>query len=173
MPEAGRSAACGHPTRRGGLCQNPPMVGSASGRCYQHQGIASTEAEVQASRENPIKHGYFVTGFLDDDERALFGRVLEGEIDPGVIKREVIAALVVRAARLTKWEADEQAIAGSATAVFSELRKTLDSISPEEIRLEHAWDPKEVADIVEEVFRSEPDLLDRLAAGDNDRGQRG
>lgn len=138
------------------------MKASPTGRCYHHQGLPSTEAELRASRENPLKHGYFVTGFLDEEERSLFQRVLEGDLDPGHLKRQVIAALVVRAARVTKWEAEGEPITGFATDVFAELRKALDSVSPDELRVSHSWDQAEVAAQVREILREDVELTLRL-----------
>lgn len=151
---------CGHPTKRGGLCRQYPMQGSE--RCYVHQGLEPTEAERQASRTNRTTHGYFVQGFLDDDEEALFERVLEGQADPGELKQHVVGALVVRANRMMRWEAEGQQVSGFATEVFGELRKALESISTEELRVEHSWDDVEVAQQVRRVLDEDPELLVRL-----------
>lgn len=148
---------CGAPTKRGGLCRQYPMGGSD--RCYVHQGLPPTEAE-RASRGN-TKHGYFVSGFLDDEERELFARVLEGVADVGELKQEVIAALFVRANRMTRWEAEGQPISGFANEVFGELRKALESVTPDELRVQHSWDDAEVAAQVERVLGEDPELLVR------------
>lgn len=151
---------CGQPTKGGGLCRNYPMQGTD--RCYVHTGLPPTAAEQAASRRNPVVHGYFVSGFLDDEERELFQQVLDGELDPAAVKREVIAALIVRAARMTKWEAEGQQVSGFTTDVYAELRQALDSVTPDELRLQHSWDDAEVGEQVARVLAGDPCLLIRL-----------
>lgn len=151
---------CGHPTRRGGVCRNHPMGGSK--RCHRHAGLPTTAAQREASRTARTTHGYFVSGFLDDDERELFVAVLEGTLDPGELKRHVIAALVVRAARMTKWEGEGQPVSGFTTEVFGELRKALETVTPEELRVKHSWDDAEVAEQVRRVLGANPELVLRL-----------
>lgn len=151
---------CGAPTTRGGLCRNHRMGGSD--RCHLHVGMDPTEAREEAWHTGPLKHGYFVTGFLDDEEKELFARVLEGTTDVGALKQQVIAALVVRANRMTRWEAEGQPISGFATEVFGELRKALESITPDELRVQHTWDTAEVAAQVEHVLAHDRELLIRL-----------
>lgn len=85
--------------------------------------------------------------------------MLEGQADPDELKQHVIGALVVRANRMMRWEAEGQQISGFATEVFAELRKALESISPEEVRVEHSWDDAEVADQVRRVLDEDPELL--------------
>jgi hypothetical protein len=97
---AGDEARCGAPTQRGGVCRNHPMAGQE--RCHHHIGLDPTEAQQRARAEGNRKHGYFVTGFLDEDEREHFRRVLEGTEELGELKRHVIAALVIRANRMMR-----------------------------------------------------------------------
>lgn len=155
------AARCGHPTRRGGLCRAHALAGG-DGRCYAHSGLPRTPAEIAASRTNARKHAYFVSGFLDEGERALFESVLEGTVDPGEIKRHIIAALVVRAARMTKWEGEGKPVSGFTTEVFGELRKAVESVTPDELRVKHSWDDAEVAAQVERVLAGDLELLVRL-----------
>lgn len=152
-----RSRRCRHPTQRGGLCRRPPMAGSE--RCHHHVGLEPTEAERRASRENPVKHGYFVAGFLDEDEREIFRAVLEGEIEPSEIQRQVIGALVVQAVRMMRWEAKGEEVSGLATSVFAELRKSLDALDPEALTIEHTWDDAEIHQAVTKLLREDREIL--------------
>lgn len=158
--DAAAEDRCGHPTTRGGLCRQYPMAGAE--RCYHHAEIDPTEDEQAAARSNPVQHGYFVKGFLDEDEKRVFEAVLEGHADPGEIKQHVLAALVVRANRMMAWEANGREVSGFANEVFGELRKVLESISPDELTVQHSWDAAEVARQVEEVLEEDPELLVRL-----------
>lgn len=159
--EETNGARCGAPTRRGGLCKNHPMAGQQ--RCHVHlDGLEPTEAEQAARREGPLRHGYFVSGFLDDEERELFARVLEEGADIGALKQNVIAALTVRADRMMRWEAEGQNISGFATDVFTELRKSLEALQPDELEVQHSWDTDEVARQVEAVLEADRGLLIRM-----------
>jgi hypothetical protein len=151
---------CGAPTRRGGVCRNHPMAGQD--RCHHHIGLDPTEAQERARREGNRKHGSFVTGFLDEDEREHFRRVLEGTEELGELKRHVIAALVIRANRMMRWEAEGEQVSGFATEVFGELRQALESIGADELAVEHSWDVAEVHDQVEAVLEADPELLCRV-----------
>lgn len=151
------SDRCGHPTRAGGVCQRSPMVGSD--RCHQHGDLEPTEAERRASRENPIEHGYFVSGFLDEEEEAIFRAVVDGELEPSAIQRQVIGALVVRAVRMLRRESEGEEVSGLATSVFAELRKSMDAMDPAEVRVESAVSRAEISQAVTELFREDRDLL--------------
>lgn len=154
----GDKPRCGGPTKRGGMCRQYPM--GASDRCYVHQGLPPTQAE-QASR-GQTKHSYFVSGFLNDEGRELFAKALKGVAEVGELKQGVIAALIVRANRMTQWEAESQPISGFANELFGELRKALDSVTPDELRAQHRWDDAGVAVQVDHVLSEGPELLVRL-----------
>jgi len=153
---------CGAPTRSGRPCQR--QVTNIDGdHCHLHSDMVdTTEAEAEASRQAAVTHGYFVSGFLDEDERELFREVLRGRADIGELKENVIAALVVRANRMLKWESQGQEVSGFATEVFEELRKALESIEPDELTIEHAWDDQQVVGQVEQLLREDTDLLLRV-----------
>lgn len=148
---------CGHPTRQGGLCQRSPMAGGD--RCHQHGGLEPTEAEKAASRSNPIEHGYFVSGFLDERERAIFEAVASGEIEPSEIQRQAVAALVVRAMRMLEREAQGGDVAGLTTGAFAELRKSMEAMDPDAFRVEHAFSDADIARQVQRVLREDDEVL--------------
>lgn len=154
---SGGSELCGHPTREGGLCQRSPMAGSD--RCHQHGDLGPTEAERRASRENPIEHGYFVSGFLDERERRVFRAVVDGELEPSTIQLQAIAALVVRAMRMLRREAQGEEVSGLATSVFAELRRSMEAMEPDELRVESEVSPAEISQVVTKLFREDRDLL--------------
>lgn len=153
---------CGHPTKSGRPCRR--SVTTIDGdRCHQHSDlIETTEAEREASRSNAVTHGYFVSGFLDEDEKELFREVLRGRADIGELKENIVAALVVRANRMLRWEARGEKVSGFATEVFEELRKALESIEPDELKIEHAWDEAEIVGQVERLLREDEELLLRV-----------
>jgi hypothetical protein len=153
---------CGAPTRSGRPCQR--QVTNVDGdRCHLHSDLVdTTEAEAETSRNNAVTHGYFVSGFLDEEERELFREVLRGRADIGELKENVIAALVVRANRMLKWESQGENVSGFATEVFEELRKALESIEPDELTIEHAWDEQQVIGQVEQLLREDDELLLRV-----------
>jgi len=153
---------CGAPTQAGRPCRR--YVTSLDGdRCHLHSDLVeTTEAEAQASREAAVTHGYFVSGFLEEDERELFREVLRGRADIGELKENVVAALVVRANRMLRWESEGQEVSGFATEVFEELRKALESIEPDELTIEHAWDEAEIVGQVEQLLREDDELLLRV-----------
>jgi hypothetical protein len=153
---------CGAPTNSGRPCRR--HVTNVDGeRCHLHSGLVdTTEAEAEASREAAVTHGYFVSGFLDEEEKELFREVLRGRADIGELKENVIAALVVRANRTLKWESKGQEVSGFATEVFEELRKALESIEPDELTIEHAWDEQQVVGQVEQLLREDDELLLRV-----------
>lgn len=115
---------CGHPTRDGSPCRRRPLGGGGS-RCSRHAGLPSTEAERAAAKRAALKHGYYLSGFLDEDERELFQRVCDGQVDPGDIVRQMTAALYVRAMRMTFWESEDGEPSALTTAAFAELRQAL------------------------------------------------
>lgn len=74
-----------------------------------------------------MKHGYFLNGFLNEDERALYERVATwGEVESWELKRALIAAMVVRAARMTLWEAEDGEASPHTAAAYTQLRQTLE-----------------------------------------------
>lgn len=154
---SGEANQCGHPIQDGGLCRRSPMGGSDL--CHQHGDLEPTEAERRASRENPIEHGYFVAGFLDEEEEQLFRAVVEGELEPSAIQRQSVAALFVRAMRMLEWEARGEDVSGLTTSVFAELRKTMDAMEPAELRVESEVSQAEISQVVTKLFREDRDLL--------------
>jgi hypothetical protein len=158
--EPDASNRCGAPTQRGGLCRNPPMAGAD--RCHLHVGLEPTHDQRRAQVEGGTKHGYFVQGFLDEDEKEHFRQVVEGTRELGELKRHVVAALVVRANRIMRWEAEGQQVSGFTTEVFGELRKSLEAMTADELKVDHSWDIAEVADQVEAVLAQDPQLLLRV-----------
>lgn len=160
LPDAEREDRCGAPTTRGGLCRKHPMAGSD--RCHLHSGLDPTEARKEAWRTAGLKHGYFVTGFLDDEEKELFAEILEGTADVGELKQELIAALIVRINRMLKWEAEGQQISGFLNEAIGELRKVLESVTPDELSIQHSWDDAEIAAQVDRVLGEDPELLVRM-----------
>lgn len=158
-------AACGHPTRSGGLCSRSPMAGSP--RCHQHAGLETTEAEQEASRVNPVEHGYYFSGFVDEDERELFQAVADGAVDLALVQRQVIAALVVRAVRMLEREAEDPDLAGLTTSAFAELRKALDALDPDALTVEHTVDFREVQEHVQGILNDDPELAVRLVKPEN------
>ncbi len=153
---------CGAPTEAGRPCRR--QVTNLDGdRCHLHSELVeATGAEREASRSNAVTHGYFVSGFLDEDEKELFREVLRGRADIGELKENIVAALVVRANRMLKWEAQGEKVSGFATEVFEELRKALESIEPDELTIEHAWDEAEIVGQVERLLREDEELLLRV-----------
>lgn len=151
---------CGHPTRHGGACRKGPLT--PGGRCAIHARLPPTPKQQEAARRNPVKHAYFVAGFLDEEERELFHRVLEGTLEPGALRGEVVAALVVRCVRMLRWEAEGKKVAALATAAFAELRQSLAALQPGEMRVRHSWDDAEVAAQVQRVLQADPELVARL-----------
>lgn len=155
--DQGQELACGHPTRSGGLCSRSPMAGSP--RCHQHAGLEATEAEREASRMNPVEHGYYFSGFVDEDERELFQAVADGAVDLALVQRQVIGALVVRAVRLLEREAEDPNLAGLTTSAFAELRKALGALDPDALTIQHTVDFHEVQAHVQEVLGEDPQRL--------------
>lgn len=117
-------AACGHPTRNVGPCRRPPLGGGA-GRCSRHAGLPSTKAERDAAKRAALKHGYYLSGFLDDAEKELFQRVCDGQVEPGDIVRQMTAAMYIRVMRMTLWESEDGEASPLTTAAFAELRQAL------------------------------------------------
>lgn len=153
---------CGAPTQAGRPCRR--QVTNLDGdRCHLHSDLVeATEAEREAARSNAVTHGYFVSGFLGEDEKELFREVLRGRADIGELKENIVAALVVRANRMLRWEAEGREISRFATEVFEELRKALESIEPDELKIEHAWDEAEIVGQVERLLREDEELLLRV-----------
>lgn len=165
MSEEERSDAsgedrCGHPTKQGGLCRRSPMAGSEF--CHQHGDLEPTEEEKQASRRNPIKHGYFVSGFIDEREHAIFRAVVDGEVELRDIQRNVIAALVVRTVRMLKREAAGEDVTGLTTSAFAELRKSIETMDPESFHVEHTWSMEEIRLGVERLLQEDDELVLRM-----------
>lgn len=151
---------CGAPTKRGGMCRNPPMAGAE--RCHLHVGLEPTEDQRRAQQEGGTRHGYFVQGFLDEEEKEHFREVVEGTRELGELKRHVVAALVIRANRMMRWEAEGQQVSGFTTEVFGELRKSLESMTADELKVDHSWDIAEISQQVEQVLAEDPELLLRV-----------
>lgn len=156
---------CGHPTQAGGLCSRPPLVGGE--HCHQHAGLEATEAEQEASRRNPVEHGYYFSGFVDEQERAVFRAVADGRADLADIQRRVVAALVVRAVRMLKHEHEDPDMAGLTTGAFAELRKTLNALDSEALEIEYTFDVEEVRRYVQGILNDDPELAARLIHSEN------
>lgn len=151
---------CGARTSDGGICRNFPMGGTD--RCRHHVGLEPTEAEKRSWKEGELKHGYFVAGFLNEEEREHFRRVVEEGADYGKLKRQMIAALVVRTDRMLRWEAESGEPSRFTSKSFAELRRLLDSLEPEELEVEHSWSIGEVQAHVDAILREDDELLCRV-----------
>lgn len=153
----GRQESCGHPTKAGGLCSRSPMAGSE--HCHQHAGLGTTQAEQEASARNPVEHGYYFSGFVDEDERELFKAIADGDVDLGELQRQIVGALTVRAMRVLEWEAQGRDVSGLVTSAFAELRKAMDAMDPDAFRIEHSFDYQEIRETVDELFAEETRLV--------------
>lgn len=148
---------CGHPTTTGAPCRNHPL-GGPNKRCFRHSGIPSTEKQLAANR----KHGYFVKGFLDDEERARFEEFVRGGVEPANLKERLIAALILRAERMMRWEGSGERgerVSGYTTGAFAELRQTLETVDIGEPVREAVLDEVELLQRMEALLRSDRDLL--------------
>lgn len=127
---------CGHPTRDGSPCRRPPLAGGGE-RCSRHAGLPTTRKERDAAKRAAVKHGYYVSGFLDETERDMFRRIAEGHVDPGEIVRQSVAALYVRAMRMAFWEGEDGEASPLTTAAFAELRQHLADRGYYEVNVAH------------------------------------
>ncbi|MCA1813535.1 MAG: hypothetical protein LC624_06245 [Halobacteriales archaeon] len=118
--------ACGYGTRNATSCRRPPLAGGG-GRCSRHAGLPSTQAERDAAKRAALRHGYYLSGFLDETEREMFERICEGEVDPEELCRQTAAALYIRAMRMTFWESEDGEASPLTTQAFAELRQTLEA----------------------------------------------
>lgn len=147
---------CGHPTTTGAPCRNRPL-GGPNKRCFRHS-MPSTEKQLAANR----KHGYFVKGFLDDEERARFEEFVRGGVEPANLRQRLIAALILRAERMMRWEGSGERgekVSGYTTDAFAELRQALESLGVTEPVAEAVLDEVELLQRVEVLLRSDRDLL--------------
>lgn len=152
--------SCGHPTQAGGLCSRSPMTGSD--RCHQHAGLEPTEAEAEASKSNPVEHGYFFTGFREEWEKFVYHAITDGRLSPAEIQRQVMAALVVRSIRLLRWESEGKDVSKLTTRSLAELRKTLNALDPEALKIKHTYEYDEILESVKEIVRDDPAFVARL-----------
>lgn len=159
--EAPGPAMCGHPTQTGGPCRNPPL-GGPNPRCFRHSGIPSTAAERAASRQNATKHGYFVSGFLDEQERQRFEDYVRGGLEPVDLRQRMVAALILRAERMMRWEDSGERgerVSGYTTDAFAELRQSLEGLPVGGAEKQAVMDDVELLQRVEALLRSDRELL--------------
>lgn len=154
-------AICGYPTQAGGPCRNAPL-GGPNRRCFRHSGIPTTKAEQEASRQNATKHGYFVSGFLDKEERARFEDFLAGGLEPEDLRQRMVAALILRAERMMRWEDSGERgerVSGYTTDAFAELRQSLEGLPVEAAEKQEVMDDVELLQRVEVLLRADRELL--------------
>jgi hypothetical protein len=130
-------------------------------RCHLHIGLARTQAEIEAARAKPLKHGYYAKTLLEG-EAPLF----EDSLDEVKKKRQVLlesaAFLRVRAIRVAAWEANQVKDGTSppsahTLAAFAALREALRALPDEEEAHECLTD-EEVRKHVD-VLLADPELF--------------
>lgn len=70
---------CGAKTRAGGTCKAPAMK---NGRCRVHGGSSTGPNDAaRPGNTNAVKHGFYSSALLDDEERELYSRAEIGSLD--------------------------------------------------------------------------------------------
>lgn len=156
----GAPRACGHPTREGRPCSRAPLAG-AGGRCHNHAGLESTEAQRAASRRNPVTHGWLVRTFRNDDHRELYERVAGREVGPEELRQQALAALAVRVARIVEWENQNNKTSPLTERALKQLLKALPEPPPEPQTPapSSATDHVELVRRVEAILEENPEVL--------------
>lgn len=160
--DAPRDASCGEPTRDGTPCPITPLSGSG-GRCHRHAGLLPTWAQAEAARTNPVKHGYFAKGLIDESERRLYAETAEAIAEPWTIKRELAAFALVRAARVAKWEAESGKPSALATAAFATATRAVAEVPVEAAKDHRCLDDAEIVRQVEALLADPEVFLKRYA----------
>lgn len=160
-PAAPSPPTCTATTASGTPCRAAAMAGGKA--CVHHAGLARTEAQREASRNNPLQHGARARG-VRDDEWEVYRAYQEAIPEPDALKRDQLALILTRRDRVMELEAhaeDPVAYAAAAARALDAAGRALDRM-PDAPPPKPEDDPILVAQIVQDLSRDPEIFLKRL-----------